>query len=147
MSTVDLNIFSNLSLSGAATPLVLDIIGPGSAIRGVEKAAQYFVTCLLTQVGSATDPTFGTSFLANLYGGGQKTNQNVFTWFQLAASDILTSWSDHTSDDPNEKLAGVELTDIAMDPLNNKIRLSINLVTEAGSSRTIVLPLATVAVV
>jgi hypothetical protein len=146
MKSIDLNILSNVD-SQQPRELVFDILAAGTAISGVEKAVQYFVTSLLTEQGTAFDPVFGSTFITSLYRGNMRTNQDVFAAFQHAASDILSNWQSHETDDLNEQLIGAELTDIVMDDLSGRLTITVLLTTAAGTARTVELPLTAVAIV
>lgn len=143
--------FDLLALQGASTlaPVILQqtLFGPqnaGQVCTGVQKLAQRWVLEFLTALGSMPFhmQTRGTDFVTQLQQGRLRTEYDVQSQFSFAELQIRQNLhNEDTADMPlDEQLARAELTELTISNLG--IQLSITVVSRAGTSRAVILPIA-----
>lgn len=143
---VDLTAYQNAKESGKTllSQEIFDNDGQGTICTGVQKVAQRFLIEFLTQKGSVTYfPDRGTTFIQQLRFGYLRTDQEIQTAFAEAASDIYKTLKDVESvnDPSDEKYRSAKLLSVAT--TSDSIQLTISISTEAGTSRQVILPIAT----
>ena len=114
----------------------------GSIATGVQKAAQKFVLELLTSRGSWRFlPEQGTDFIAKLKRGELRTELDIFTAFNFAATRIIRKLqADQESSDPDdERIRSASLDKLALSGSTAKLFISIS--TAAGDTRQVILPI------
>jgi hypothetical protein len=143
MSQYDLSVFSEVN--GIRT-LGFDLEG-GATLTGVEIAAQKFATMFLTYVGSVRHvPDQGTLFVRFMTEGVVRHESELEFRFDEAAQ-MIVNFQEYidTEDAPdNEVIADVEL--LGFEYLDEKLVLTVYVVTVAEESTSITMPVATVEV-
>jgi len=130
-----------------ATQLGLELFNAASAgqiCAGVQKLAQRWLLEFLTETGSImADPTRGCGFMAAVRQGRLRTQLNVRTTFSTADLDIRRNLQkeEYANMPPDERFSAAELLDVAI--LAGFMRLNVKINSVAGSSRTVVFPVAT----
>lgn len=115
----------------------------GEICTGIQKLAQRFVMEFLTIKGSMPfDPLRGCRFMRDFYAGRLRTEGQIVTAFAFAELEISQNLrNEETSDMPDdERYDYAELLGIAILP--NRLRINIGLVSLAGATREMILPLA-----
>jgi hypothetical protein len=116
----------------------------GEIATGVQKLAQRFLLELLRDVGSMPfQPLRGSSFLPEFRAGHMRTDLDVASAFTLAVGEVQTQIQQmETKDDPDdERFASAELGQVVINL--DAVSLHINVYSKAGTSRLVILPLAT----
>lgn len=116
----------------------------GTITVGIQKLAQRFLITLLQNVGSMPfQPSRGTAFVSSIRTGEVRTETDALAAFALAVGAIGPQLqSAETSDDPDdERFQDAELVNMTISP--DQITLRINVISQAGDDRQIILPLAT----
>lgn len=115
----------------------------GEICVGIQKLAQRWLTGFMTIRGSVRyRPTDGTRFMREFYSGKLRTEADVATSFafsEIENRDNLQDEEDDTMPD-DERLDYAELSQIAILP--GLIRLQVRVVSLAGTSRKVILPLS-----
>lgn len=132
-----------LKLGQTYTPMELfGTDAAGQVYTGILRLVQSWVMRLLTIQGSmpyAEDE--GCSFLADAVEGKWLDEESVRESFDLAVADIQEQFEQEQEDlSEDEQLDYVELLDVQIDEERN-VRLSVQIVSKAGESREVVLPL------
>lgn len=140
----DLVAFQGIKAAGVAlTPQALTAPPTmGNVCTGAAKLAQRFLLEFLTPLGSMPfNPSRGCSFLPALMRGELTTEVAVFTAFAYSVAEIENAMRlDARDTDPlDERFADAELIGLALLP--GKLTLSIQLTTEAGDTRPVILPI------
>ena len=116
----------------------------GQICVGAQKLAQRWLLELLTETGSIlADPTRGCDFMAAVRQGRLRTSVNVYTTFSAADLDIRRNLQNEEYDGmpDDEKFNSAELTNVAI--LAGFLRLDVKINSVAGTSRQIIVPVAT----
>lgn len=146
--TFDVAAFRGQRASGEVL-LASSLAGPGDggeAITGVLKVAQWFVVEFLTAAGSLPyDPARGTGFVPALISGALRTETDAFVAFGFAVGTIraLAAQLEPAGAPADERFASAVLDSATIVP--GSVSLHITLTTAAGTSRAILLPVATIA--
>lgn len=116
----------------------------GEIVTGSVKIAQEFTAVFLTELGSNVYlPEYGTSFMTYLRNGIIRTDQDVLTYFNEAASAalfFLGSKVNETTTPDDEILESARLDHFELEP--PYLFLYVTLLTRAGLSRDIILPVS-----
>jgi len=113
----------------------------GMLVTGTQKAAQFFTLAFLTERGTVLgDADFGTDFMTQARAGVIRTDPDVPLYFNLAAREILdyqaTNLELETPDD--EIIESLSLLSFILRAQQLQIR--VRLLTVAGESREVILP-------
>lgn len=147
--TIDYLIFQGVAATGQQqVSLELGDETGGQVCTGVQKVSQTFTSMLLTKVGTLlADSEYGTEFMTKAQSGMFRTDADVKTAFSGAAELVRRKMRQEAAANnlPNdERLARVELTSISLDRGASKLTLAAQLITDAGSTRTVYLPVSVV---
>lgn len=147
MTTYDLLIFSGYvpNTQYASAIELFDATTGSEACTGIIKLAQRWLLEFLTETGSQTNqPTRGCGFLTAFRLGQMQTEAAVEAQFRFAETTVLRNLlSDNTDTTPlDETLASATLDSIAILPGN--LQLTISIVSAAGSTRTVAVPIGTI---
>jgi hypothetical protein len=116
----------------------------GQICVGVQKLAQRWLLEFLTETGSIlADPTRGCDFMTAVRQGRLRTAVNVYTTFSASDLDIRRNLQNEEYDEmpDDEKFGSVELTNVAI--LAGFLRLDVKINSAAGTTRAIIVPVAT----
>lgn len=116
----------------------------GMLCTGVQKLAQRFVLELLTEQGSMLYlPDRGTTFMIRFRQGYLRVEADVFIAFYLALNDLeLNLTAEELATDPfDERYGSATLDSVTI--LAGTVVLHITLMSLAGTSRAVILPVAT----
>ena len=150
MATFDFNIskFDSRVDGGLIDYVMVDEDGKSDAITGPLKATQKFATLFLTELGSVPeDPDQGTSFIAELRFGGVRSEFDLLSAFTQAVAEAMNYFDQRQADEDlpdDETIVDAQLTDYTLEAPN--VFLFITVITAAGDSRTIQVPVDTVAI-
>jgi hypothetical protein len=144
--TIDILAFQGAEV-GRETLLTMALAqeGQGGEITtGIQKLAQRFLLEFLTESGSLMyEPNRGTRFMTELRLGRIRTTIDAEQQFFLAADiariNLVTEEPDDAPDD--EKFGSIALDSLAV--AGDKLTLHLTLVSVAGTTREIILPLKT----
>ena len=146
--TVDLLIFQGVKASGKQpieTAFGLD--EGGYVCTGVQKVAQTWLVLFMTERGTVLNkPTRGSTFFTSLRFGRIRTEDDITAEFAMAAEQVrqtmdLDAAEDGTLPD-DERLDEAILLEYSIDRLASMIYLKVRILTIAGDSRTIFLPVS-----
>ena len=145
--TVDVLAFSGAQPSGETllSQALAQFQQGGEICTGVQKLAQRFVLELFTDIGSMPYlPARGTDFVGRALRGEFRSQADVLVAFSSALIDIRNNLqaAESATDSSDERYASAEVLSIAVLP--GIVKLYINVVSLAGSSRKVILPLGTV---
>jgi len=116
----------------------------GRLIAGLEKAIQRWVTLFLTPVGSVTtSPLVGSSFIPAIQSGTLQNTADLESAFAAASAQVREQLPVTASMKDDEIIDTVELMDGSW-VRPPRIFLQVKIVTRAGSSRLITVPVSTV---
>lgn len=150
MATFDFNISKSDSRvdDGLIDYVMLDKDGKSNAITGVLKATQKFAMLFLTEQGSIPeDLDRGTSFIAELRFGGVRSEFDLLSAFTQAVAEAMNYLDRRQADEDipdDETIVDAQLVDYTLEAPN--VFLFITVVTAAGDSRVIQVPVDTVAI-
>lgn len=123
----------------------------GTICTGTQKLAQRFLIRLMTRRGSMPyQPTEGCNFMTRLLRGDLRTSLDVYAAFSAALIDIRRSMRNEETEErltrgiianPEEVLASAKITQLTIIP--GKVTMTITITSKAGSSRAVILPIAT----
>lgn len=142
---IDLFIFADAKLAGDQQ-IFLSLLGEtgGKITTGIQKMAQTFAILFLTEKGSVLYyPDLGSDFVTNVRYGRIRDESDVQSLFALAAGDVLRSMqleAANASLPSDESLASVTLNSFKLDKEASLLSLFVKLLSAAGESRDIVLP-------
>lgn len=143
--TVDLFTLQGAEASGMRL-LSPDIDFTSSKITtGIQKLAQTFITLFFTVKSSVKfDAAYGCKFMSSL-SGANVNDAYLQLIFREAADDILTQMRAAVTDDTpdDEVLAAIELVSSDV-PDPSTITLTVQLTTQAGTSRVYIVPITMV---
>ena len=118
--------------------------GTGGLITtGIQKLAQRFLLELLTEKGSMIyNPTRGCDFMKEARLGYLRTPLDVMASFSAALSDVKRNLQleEKATDSADEKLASAEVLSVNL--VGDKASVSVQILSQAGTTRTVVAPLA-----
>ena len=140
--SLDLFAFANLPPNRNTPFEMLMPRDGGRVVAGIEKAVQRWLKLLLTIRGTVFgDPSAGTEFIPSVMvnGGG---NEEIEATFNAAAKDIDTYLrARYESDDTplDEQIESAELMP-GWEISNGRMRLSVRIITAAGVSAQIMVP-------
>ena len=143
--TVDLCIMQGIRPGSLEFKVDLAFGENSTALAGLQKAAQKFLILFLTEQGTVSvDAEAGTTFLSDLSAGLLRTDSDVAMYFKLAAQDVLDYMArQNTESTPaDEILVSAELTKIQFE--YPKLVIQVQLLSQAGASASVVLPLSSV---
>jgi len=118
----------------------------GKITAGVQKLAQRFLLELLTEEETLPyNPSRGCLFMFEARAGYFQTHLDVIGAFARAVSAIRRNLAnDETDDDPeDERFASAELKSVSL--AAGTARLYVELLSQAGTARTVLLPLDIIA--
>jgi hypothetical protein len=139
----DLAIFQGVQSQGD-TRLVQSLFGDnsGAVTTGTNKLSQRVAIELLMDADS---PKYqinrGTSLVGSVRRGELRTETDVYIAFSFAAARVeqLFRSQEEDSDPDEERLESLELLSLALSP--DQLRLTVQINTAAGTSRTVILPI------
>lgn len=142
--TYDLVAFQGIKEAGStlAPQQLTDPPALGRVCTGTAKLAQRFLLEFLTPLGSMPyNPTHGSSFMPALRRGELHTELAVFAAFAYAVAEIAQTLrrEELPTDPDDERFADAELAGLGLS--SDRLTLSIELTTAAGTARPIILPL------
>lgn len=146
--TVDYLAFDNAKKTGEALLNQTLAERSGALITGIEKLVQRFLIELLTEKGSLDyDLNRGTFFMTQLRSGVVRTSQELFAAFSSAEVDVrnnlrLEEDADTDPDDEQYSLAILQNASL----LGDTATLTIQVMSGAGESRTVIYPLRIAAI-
>lgn len=111
---------------------------PPTVIAGVQAAVQSFLSLFLTKEGTSRKATAGTTFMALLRTRPPRNTVDVRTYYNLTVGDSIRQHNAGATL-PDERIASAALLEAFVDV--DSIRLTISVVTEAGTSATFLAPL------
>ena len=145
MASLDLLIMQGLSPTQSITPTLvsLDFGYPSLSVTGVQKAAQQWLTQLLTEKGTVfSDSEFGTTFLTQLKSANLGDDTVLTGVFAECAKDIQR-WNSANLDlagiPDDEIITSATVLEIAR--IGTAITFTVDLLTAAGTSRTYTVPI------
>lgn len=151
MSNGALRVYDVLAFQGAKLmgevqleQILFNEAAAGMLCTGVQKLAQRFVLELLTEAGSMIYLTNrGTTFMTQFRLGYLRTDTDVFIAFNLALNNLeLTLTAEESATDPNdERYGSATLTSVTV--AAGTAILHVTLMSLAGTSREVILPVAT----
>ena len=144
--TVDLLIFQGVEPSGKQrihTGFALD--EGGYVCTGVQKVAQSWLILFLTDLGTVLNkPTRGSSFLHAMRTGRIRVEDDVSAEFSLAAEQVRQTMGLDASADgtlpADERLDEAVLLEFDLDQAASYLYLKVRILTVAGDSRDVILP-------
>jgi hypothetical protein len=146
--TVDLAAFHDQKGEGEGevllTQALVTVGGSGKVTTGINKLAQRWLIEFMTEVGSLQYlPTRGTSFMTQARLGYLRTTVDTEQAFSLSAFEIKENLlAEAASDTPDDELiAGARL--VSMTVRGDGIILVVELKSNAGTSRKVILPIPT----
>jgi len=143
---VDLLIFQGVKAEGEAA-ITLGLGTAGEICTGAQKLSQSFTLLFLTRLGSnPKHPDWGTNFVPAVQQGRVNTEKAVNSEFNTASElvrrTLAKAW-EGTALPADERLSKATLNSFTIDTENSKLVLYVKLVTAAGVSLVIVLPVPT----
>ena len=114
----------------------------GAFVSGVQKLAQNFAAELLTQRGSVRfDPSYGSRFPGELRGYNMISLDDIHGVLARGIHDVVTNIRsrERMTDTADEMLADAAILDLRQQL--DRVVVSIRIVTEAGSSLVVRLPI------
>lgn len=144
--SVDLLIFQGLTPAGDAQ-VGLGFGDTGEIVTGIQKLSQSFTSIFLTDVGSIHhDSSVGTSFIEAMRQGRLKDEADLKSEFLLAAENVrqqLALAIDPAKPPPaDETFVSATLRSFDMDRGASKITLFVVLLSAAGESREVIMPVS-----
>lgn len=144
--SVDLLIFQGLQPAGE-TKISLALGDAGEVVTGIQKLSQSFTSIFLTDVGSIHhDPTVGTNFISAMRQGQLQDEADLKSEFALAAESVrqqLALAIDAANPPPaDETFVSATLRSFNMDRSASKITLFVELLSAAGESREVIMPVS-----
>jgi hypothetical protein len=144
--TVDLLIFQGVEASGnQPIDLSFGLEEGGYVCTGVQKVAQTWLILFMTDRGSVLNkPLRGSSFFPAIRRGRIRVEEDISAEFSLAAEQVrqtmdLDATADGTLPD-DERLDEANLLEYSLDREASVIRLKVRILTIAGDSRDVILP-------
>lgn len=128
--------------TGDYTQALITLNNNGVAISGTLKLAQRFILELMTEKGSIPYlPTRGTTFITEAKYGELITEVDVYSSFALALLDIATNLNDEelTTDPTDESFDTAQILNVIIG--NESVSLNIKIISKAGTSQNIQIPL------
>jgi hypothetical protein len=119
----------------------------GLICTGIQKLAQRWVLEFLTPAGSIPyKPERGSSFIDNVRSGKIQNNVDVVAYFSAAAAEIATNLKneDLVTDPADEKYDSASLDGFSLMD-DGKLVLEVTVLSAAGTSRNIILPISVTA--
>lgn len=119
----------------------------GQLCVGIQKLSQRWLLEFFTALGSMPGkPDRGSTFMPDVQSGQLLNALNVATAFEAASIGIRRNLQNEEYDDmpPDERFDSADILSIAILP--GYLELSVQLNSRAGSSREIILPVATIPV-
>jgi len=117
----------------------------GELTTGIQKLAQTFTTLFLLEKGSMpSHPEYGTDLLESVRTGIIQTEADVESIVSLAIEAtrlILDNIAQSGDFPPDEVFQSAALLNFQLDKDKSKLTLYINVVSEAGTSRVVYLPI------
>lgn len=141
--TIDVFAYEQPSATGRSLLVpALATEGGGLVCTGIQKLVQKFLIEFFTERGSIPyEPTRGSTFLTDMYGGRVRNQADVFGAVARALvyveTNLLSDETDATPDD--ERYAGAEI--LAVTIAETSVDLTLKISSEAGDSRQYILPL------
>jgi hypothetical protein len=123
---------------------LFDSDGRGQICVGVQKLAQRWLLEFLTELGSMPGlPARGCNFMTLVRQGRLRSQSSVVSAFNFAAYDVRVALATEEDDTwPNdERISDAVLLSVAFLP--GYANLRVNIVSRAGTTRAIILPVAT----
>lgn len=123
---------------------LFDKAGKSQICVGVQKLAQRWLLEFLTERGSMTGlPDRGCNFMTLVRQGRLRSQSDVTIAFSFAAYDVRTALAREEDDTwpADERISNAELLSVAFLP--GYANLRVNIVSRAGTTRAIILPVAT----
>lgn len=111
---------------------------PPKFITGVQQAVQAYVSLLLTRKGTAAPSNRGTDFLLYMTTRNPRTEAQIRNYFMLSSADAMKQVNEEAISE-DERIASVTL--LAAVLTSGSVSLRLRLVTEAGESSLVHLPL------
>jgi len=148
--TVDYLAFdgANADKEALLTPGLLLPGQSGALTTGIQKLVQRFLLELLTEKGSLQyTPDRGTTFMTQLRLGYIRTTAQLIALFNTVELDIrnnLRLEEDFETDPADERFKQAELLSASL--AGDRAYLSIKILSQAGTSRTVVYPLRITAI-
>jgi hypothetical protein len=124
--------------------ILFDATAAGMLCTGIQKLAQRFVLEILTAKGSMFYlPNRGTRFMTQFRQGSLHIEADVFIAFNLALNDVELNLAaeELDTDPPDERYASANLDSVTI--LSGTVALYITLMSQAGTTRAVILPVAT----
>lgn len=143
-TTYDVAAFQGTGSS--AIPVLQDLWGPdgdGRLVSGILKLAQRFLLELLTIQGSMPfNQSRGSSLLMFVRQGQIRSEIDANVLFRYCVSQVQTNLvlDQLPTDDPSELYQSVTVNSVTFSP--SRLVYSLTLVSQAGTTRVLVLPLA-----
>ena len=141
----DLFIFQGAG-AGGDKPIRLAFGDAGQVTTGIQKLAQTFAMLFLTEAGSVPDkPDWGTEFLAAVRNGMVNNENDVQSAVSMAIEDVrgtLGLIAEQESYPPDETFQSASLLNYTLDEKTSKLTMYIKVVSAAGDSRVVVLPVS-----
>jgi hypothetical protein len=148
--TVDYLAFDDAKATGEAL-LTQAIVLPGQSgalITGIQKLVQRVLLELLTEQGSLEyDTGRGTTFITQIRSGMIRTSQDLFQAFNLAEVTLRTNLrleEDVATDPADERYQSATLVSASL--TGDQAYLKIQILSAAGTDRTVVYPLRITAI-
>lgn len=145
--TTDLLAFAGAQ-EGSEQRLEMQLVLPsqgGALIAGIQKLVQRFLLELLTEKGSMRYlPSRGSTFLIDLHSSRWRTPADVTASFSAALVDVRRNLigEESEADPPDERFLSASLLSVGL--AQDQVRLSIQVVSRAETSRTVLYPLPVV---
>jgi hypothetical protein len=141
--TVDMFIFYGAAPTG--DQLISPGFGEGSGKQttGIQKLMQRWAILFLTEQGTMEyHLDLGTRFLTLASQGGLRDLETVRSEFRLGARRVENTLAELETDDmpADERLQSADLASAVLDKAAGKLRMTVNITSEAGTDRDIILP-------
>lgn len=143
-------------LSGVLRPDVSIQVTPGitnntvNMVTGIQKLAQQYTNLLLTDLGSLKfENNIGGSIINSIRKGEVQTEGYLIHLFNMANHNAITIMQNDYTSLPyskipaDERIKSTNLIDLELDFTNASISIEVEIVSEAGSEYTFIIPVST----
>lgn len=123
-----------------STPLELSIGGDSMYVRGVQKAVQQWLMAFLTEIGSAANKTYGSSFLGSIRNMNLGNGQSITSAFDRASAQVIRWLRENAESGLTDDELVTEATLVEYSVIGDKVVFNVQLTTLAGDSAVYTIP-------